>query len=159
MSGVSLSLPIISDNNVVLSDQETRDVFAFFWPQRKSAIENMPVNINVRRYAQALLIVAIDASYLIGFIEKLVDVILRRKPGASIQVLVRKLTQKYVKHCWKHATQANLSDAKVYDTVRQVIALKQKSRFEMMLAGIAAIPSVLPSFDVPALTAGNIVWV
>lgn len=159
MSSVSLNLPVISDDNVVLSEQEAKEVFVFFWPQKKQTIGKMSAGINERRYAQALLIVAVDASYLMGFVEQLVDVLLRRKPGTSIQTLVKKLTRKYVKHWWEHVTQENLSDAKVYDTVRQTTALKQKTRFEMMLLGIAALPQALLALDMPSANTGSLAWV
>ena len=159
MSEVTLSLPVISNQNIVLTEQEARDVFIFFWPERKSAIQSMTVDSDARRYAQALLIVAVDASYLIGFLDKLLNAIVRRKPGASVQALVKKITRNYVKHWWKHATQNQLTDAKIYETVRATIALKQRTRFEMLLAGIAALPMVLLSFDVAELNAGNLVWV
>ncbi len=73
MSDVSLSLPVISDQNVVLTDQEAREVFVFFWPERKCAAEGMSMNLDARRYAQALLIVAVDASYLVGFVGILIN--------------------------------------------------------------------------------------
>lgn len=159
MSQVSLSLPVISDQNVVLTDQEARDVFVFFWPERTQAIERMALDINARRYAQALLIVAVDASYLVGFVDILVNAIIRRKPGARVQALIRKITRKYVQHWWKNATEEDLLDPKIYDTVRRTIALKQKTRFEMLLAGIASLPAMLPSFEVADLGAGNVIWI
>ena len=72
---------------------------------------------------------------------------------------MKKITRHYVKHWWKHATEEDLADAKTYDTVRASVALKQKSRFEMLLAGIASLPGELPSFAVSGLSAGNLVWV
>lgn len=159
MSDVSLSLPVISDQNVVLTDQEAKEVFVFFWPERKRAIEGMSMNLDARRYAQALLIVAVDASYLVGFVDILINAIIRKKPGASVRALVKKITRKYVKHWWNHATEEDLTDAKIYDSVRATIALKQKSRFEMLLAGIASLPRELPSFAVSDLSAGNLVWI
>ncbi len=72
---------------------------------------------------------------------------------------MKKITRKYVKHWWNHATEEDLADAKIYDSVRATIALKQKSRFEMLLAGIASLPMVLPSFAVSDLSPGNLIWV
>ncbi|GGY81519.1 hypothetical protein [Marinobacter zhanjiangensis] len=159
MSEVSLSLPVISDQNIVLTDQEAREVFVFFWPERKRGIEGMSMNLDARRYAQALLIVAVDASYMVGFVDILINAIIRKKPGASVRSLIKKVTRKYVTHWWKRATEEDLTDAKIYDTVRASIALKQKSRFEMLLAGIVSLPRELPSFAVSDLAAGNLVWV
>ncbi|SET96041.1 hypothetical protein SAMN04487962_1742 [Marinobacter segnicrescens] len=159
MSDVSLSLPVISDQNVVLTYEEAREVFVFFWPERKRAIEEMSINLDARRYAQALLIVAVDASYMVGFVDILINAIIRKKPGASVRALIKKVTRKYMRHWWKHATEEDLTDAKIYDTVRATVALKQKSRFEMLLAGIASLPRELPSFEVSDLTSGNLVWV
>ncbi|PSF09216.1 hypothetical protein C7H09_08085 [Marinobacter fuscus] len=159
MGDVSLSLPVIIDQNVVLTEQEAKEVFIFFWPERKHAIEGMTINLDAKRYAQALLIVAVDASYLIGFIDILINAIIRKKPGASVQALVKKISRKYVKHWWNYASEEDLGDAKVYDSVRATIALKQKSRFEMLLAGIVSLPRKLPSFATSGLSAGNLVWV
>ena len=72
-----------------------------------------------------------------GFLDILVDTLMRRKPGTSIQTLVKKLLRRYVKHWWKCATEDDLRDAKIYGTVRLGIALKQKHRMDLLISGLA----------------------
>lgn len=138
MDKLSLALPHLTTSELVFTDDEIKEIFCFFWPQRRTEIERLAVTDDPRRYGQALLIIAVDATYSMGFIDMLVNAIMRRKPGTSIKSLVRKLTRKYVKHWWNHASRKDLRDPKVYDTVRATIALKHRSRLELMLNGLAA---------------------
>ncbi|MFO7787986.1 MAG: hypothetical protein R6W87_09500 [Halospina sp.] len=136
MSSKTLSLPDIPDSKVVLNEREAREVLAFFWPSKKPVIKTATMTMDLRRYAQALLVVAIDGSYLLGFVHILFNVVFRRKPGTSIRKLITKVTRKSTKHWWKHATEDDLEDPRIYETVRVAIAGKQKPRVEKGLNGL-----------------------
>lgn len=110
MSDTILSLPEIPDSKVVLNEGEARDVLAFFWPSKKPVIKTTTMTMNLRRYAQALLVVAIDGSYLPGYIEILFNLILRRKPGTPIKKLISWVARKSAKHWWEHAAEEDLED-------------------------------------------------
>jgi hypothetical protein len=158
MTAITLSLPIIADSELAFDEAETREILLFFWPMESSSIERMVITNNVRRFAQALLIVAVDASYAIGFIDILINALLRRKPGSSITSLVRKVTKKYVKHWWKHATEDDLREAKIYDTVRATIALKQRTQYELFRNGLAATNRASSTLTLSRELSSNLTW-
>ncbi|MDH2433802.1 hypothetical protein QCD60_14610 [Pokkaliibacter sp. MBI-7] len=138
MGSVTFVLPKIAAADLVFDAAETREILAFFWPHQ-TTIASLAITDSVREFAQGLLIVAVDASYAMGYIDILVNVLIKRKPGSSIKSLVTKLVKKNVKHWWKHAQQKDLLDAKIYETVRATIALKQKTQLDMYLNGLAQV--------------------
>lgn len=137
MGSILISYPDISDADLVFDESEATDILRFFWPGLNDKIASMIVTTDTRRFAQTLLIAAVDASYAMGFIHGLANVITRRKPGTSLKVLVKKLARRYMKHWWKHATQEDLLDAKIYESVRQSVAAKNKPGMEHRLEGLA----------------------
>lgn len=57
-------------DELILNEEETRIVLKFiFEPADHGIIESLTVNDTVREFTQGLLIEAIDASYVIGFVE------------------------------------------------------------------------------------------
>lgn len=160
MSEATLSLPDIPDSRVVLNEREAREVLAFFWPSRKPVIKTAPMTMDLRRYAQALLVVAIDGSYLLGFIDILFNIILRRKPGTSVKKLIRKVAQKSAKHWWKHATEEDLEDPRVYESIRSAIAIKQRKPFEDRLKGLtSSIPKAKQRIVLSDIKPDTIAWI
>ncbi len=137
MRSVSLKRPEVSDRNLVLDAQEAFKVFVFFWPSKEDEIENIDFDVDKRKFAQSLLIVAIDGTYAVGYLKGLLEVFYRN-PGASIKKLIKKISKKWVKHWWKHATRENLENAKVYESVRASIAYKYRHRLDEILDGRAA---------------------
>lgn len=145
MSSLSFVLPRIDSQDLVFNEAETREILGFFWPQYANALQTLTITDSVREFAQGLLIVAVDASYAMGYIEILVNVLIKRKPGSSIRSMVAKLVRKNVKHWWKHASSQDLADATVYETVRSAIALKQRHQIDMFLNGLASITKREPT--------------
>lgn len=50
----------------------------------------------------------------------------------------RKLARKYVKHLWKHASESELQNARIYEAVRKAMAFQFKYLLEAQLNGVAA---------------------
>lgn len=159
MSETTLSLPGIPDSKVVLNEREAQEVLAFFWPSKKPAIKTTPMTVDLRRYAQALLVVAIDGSYLLGFVHILFNVVFRQKPGASIKKLITKVTRKSTKHWWKHATENDLEDPRIYETVRVAIAGKQKPQVEKRLNGLPITNRGKSRIEFGNIESGEEIWV
>lgn len=159
MSETTLSLPDIPDSRVVLNEREAREVLAFFWPSKKPVIRTTTMTMDLRRYAQALLVVAIDGSYLLGFVQILFEVVFRQKPGASIKKLIGKVARKSTKHWWKHATEQDLEDPRIYETVREAIAWKQRSKVEQRLNHIPVTSRGRPTIEFGNVEPGEQVWV
>jgi hypothetical protein len=153
-----LVMPKIEKINLVFNESETREILAFFWPSQMSSIQSLVITDTIREFAQGLLIVAVDASYAMGYIDVIINVMIKRKPGSSVKSLVTKLVKKNVKHWWKHATQKDLLDAKIYETVRAAIALKQKTQFYMYLDGLAQNKPSNPSSFVFNNFSSSIAW-
>ncbi|MYL25400.1 MULTISPECIES: hypothetical protein [Halomonadaceae] len=158
MSEITLSLPDIPDSKVVLNEQEAREVLAFFWPSKKPILQNRVITLELRRYAQALLVVAVDGSYLMGFVEIAFDTLFSPKPGTSVKKLIRKVVLKSAKHWWEHASQEDLEDPTVYETIRSEIARKQKSVFELRLNGYTRIPPQKRRIVLSGVEPGTLAW-
>lgn len=111
--------PVIEDSMLVFDDVETRAILTFFWPRLSADFNKMTISTEVRRFAQAILVAAIDASYSLGWIDSLFSSV--SKP-ANLPALGKKLARNFVKHWWKHAKAKDLESVKVYESVRRVVA-------------------------------------
>lgn len=135
MGQILINIPDIPDSELVFDEDETRSILKFFWPTYASEIVNLAITNDVRRFAQTILIAAIDASYAMGFIQAFGEA--AAQPGSGVKSLAKKLAKKFVKHWWKHTRQRNLEDVQIYLVVRDSIAQNVKSPFEMMMKGLA----------------------
>ncbi len=107
-------------NELLFNDQESIAILNFFF---LDSLVPPAVTNKDREFAQALLVEAIDSSYYMSWIEKLWR--FGSKPSASLKGIskeLRKLAQAEVRRriskWFKHATEADLLDAKIYETVR-----------------------------------------
>ena len=150
MGSIIVTAPDIPESELVFSDDETRDILKFFWPNLASGIDAMVIDTETRRLAQMLLIAAIDASYAMGFVEALFTTV--AKPGRSLGAMGKKLATKFVKHWWKHATQTDLMNAKVYDSIRKEVARQCRTAVDMRLHGIAKAAPLHPFYMVVSTT-------
>jgi len=136
MGSIIVTAPDIPDGQLVFDESETRDILAFFWPVKSLQIKAMAIDNDTRRFAQMLLVAAIDASYAMGFVEALFKATFW--PSKNLTSLGKKLARNFVKHWWKHATQKDLMEAKIYETVRRQVSNQYRSQFELRLEGIAS---------------------
>ncbi|MBO9646936.1 MAG: hypothetical protein J7605_00380 [Variovorax sp.] len=138
MSVTFSTLPILEEAELIFDASETRTILSFFWPERSGDIANLSIGTGGRRFAQQLLIVAVDASYAMGFVDILANAFVVRRPSAPMSMVIKKLARGYAKHWWKHATRKNLEDAAIYNSVRLAVARNFGSELEMFLGGIEA---------------------
>ena len=101
-SAILVTPPDFADADLVLDEGDTRGVLAFFWPSRVDAIAKLPVNNEARRFAQRILVAAIDASYAMGYMESLLQTV--AMPSKGLAKTGRKLAERFAKHWVKHAT-------------------------------------------------------
>lgn len=127
--------PDFADHELLFDETETRQILKFFWPHATSGIMRMHITVGAKRLAQEALIVAIDASFAMGFIEQTVRTL--ANPGKSVRSLAQKLAQRYVQHWWKHATPGDLQKARIYETIRRDISWQMRTAFDACLNGIA----------------------
>jgi hypothetical protein len=131
-----ITVPDISDADLVLDENEARGVLKMFWPQRASKIDEIPIGNAAKRLAQAALMAAIDATYSMGYINAVFNSYLR--PAANVQSAIKRVAKGVAKHWWKHAKPQDLMDAKVYDAVVKRIALNLRSRMDDLAEGLVS---------------------
>lgn len=107
-------------DELLFNDQESIAILNFFF---LDSLVPPAVTIKDREFAQALLFEAIDSSYYMGWIEKIWR--FGSKPTASLKGIakeLRKIAQDEVRRriskWFSHATEADLRDAKIFETVR-----------------------------------------
>jgi hypothetical protein len=126
-----LSMPELADSELVFNEDESKQVLKFLYPASAPGISNMTAGEATRRLAQGMLIAAIDASYEREVIEQLGETIAR--PYSTVKALARKLRGRPGLQWFKHASQDDLLDVKIHDSVRNAIALALVSRFRIHL--------------------------
>jgi hypothetical protein len=87
MGAYLIAVPDMADSELVFNDDETRQILKFFYPASAAGIANMTVTNDTRRFAQTLLIAAIDASYAMGYIQALGRTVVH--PGSGIKSLAK----------------------------------------------------------------------
>lgn len=139
--------PDISETDLLFDEHETRQIFKFFWPARSEQIEQMEASNHRRMFAQQLLIVGIDSTYALGFVETLMKLYLQPRAGfKGLKAMGKKLAQRYLRHWWKHATQKDLEDPKVAEAVRSRIAANFRSNIEEFINNVAYRPRFTPFY-------------
>jgi hypothetical protein len=153
MGSILISVPDIPDSDLVYNEDETKQILKFFWPESSNAIDKLALTDDVRRLAQSALIAAVDGSYAMGFIDTLAHVIMRR--NRDIRTLVRRLARGFARSYWRHATQHDLEDARIYESVRATIAWQLGDSFAMILRGLASKRGGTPFY---ARRSSKIIW-
>ncbi|MEC4720154.1 hypothetical protein RY831_13405 [Noviherbaspirillum sp. CPCC 100848] len=155
MGSILINVPDIPDSELVYDEIETKRILNFFWPFMKERIEAMQIENDVRRLAQTALIAAIEASYALGFIHALAYTVAR--PGSGIKSLCKKLASRFVKHWWKHTTQRDLENVKIYDRIKDQVARALRHRLENLSQGVALRRIPIPFYV--AASQSDAVWV
>jgi hypothetical protein len=127
--------PHVEDGQLLLDVSETRQILLFFWPMRSDDINAMPVDNPLRRFAQSILIAAIDASYAMGYLHRLGKTV--ANPRGGLKAMGQKLARHYLQHWWRHAKVKDLEDVKIYETVRREVARVYLHRLNMHRDGVA----------------------
>lgn len=140
MASIIITVPDIQYANLIYNEEETRTILKYFWPTRSSEIDGLTISNDIRAFAQMVLIVAIDSSYAMGYIDLLFDAVAQRirRPNGDVVNLARRLARNYVHHWWHHATQRDLENARIYHAVRNGVAYQLGPQMNDILAtGIA----------------------
>ncbi|MCP3874192.1 MAG: hypothetical protein GY699_13675 [Desulfobacteraceae bacterium] len=122
---------------LIFDEGETKDVLTFFYPNQGAFIGKAVINDDVRGFAQALMVEAVDASYALGYVKIVFDVFYM-KPPVKFGKALAKFGKKAAPHWFKHATATDLTNAKIYDSVRGSIARNFRSDFEYITSGGSA---------------------
>jgi hypothetical protein len=136
MSNGYVTLRTFRSTELIFDERETKDILKFFFAHRSSRIEAVECTEALRNFAQGLLIEAVDATYMLGYVEILLRTFY--SPNAGLRKALRKLATKSVAHWFKYASRNDLINAKISSRVRDKLALNFSSVFTMMLEGVAA---------------------
>ncbi len=105
--------------HIVINQREAGAILGFFFP----SIPITPITTRDREFAQALLISAVDSTYLLSWTERMMDVAM--KPPASFAGAAFSLTWGLAQAGYtffKYATAKDLKDMKIYKMVRDALA-------------------------------------
>jgi len=133
-----IRFPDLNESDLIFDAEETRSILGFFWPDSSARIAAMEPTVGVRRFAQQLLIAAIDASYAMGYVEALFNALTSRKMPQNLKTLAKRFARNARKHWWKHVQMDELEDVRIYDAVRARIADLHGTRMEEYLQGLIA---------------------
>jgi hypothetical protein len=126
----------IADANLIYNEDETRRILKYFWPGLSSQFDALTITNDVRRFAQTMLIAAIDGSYAMGYVAGVWDTLAHAitHPNGNIADLAKRLARNYIRHWWRHATQQDLEDPRIYDSVRNTIAYSNSGAVQDMIS-------------------------
>jgi len=122
-------------DELIFDEAETKSILKFFFHNLGSRIDTAQITNEIKSFAQALLIEAIDATYSLGYIKIVWQS--SYNPGQDIKIILRKIAVKSVKHWFKHATQKDLLTAKISLIVRDKLANHFCAMLAAMLDGVA----------------------
>jgi hypothetical protein len=119
---MAIRLKNFEKSEIKLSQEEAWNVIRFFWPAASASPGDL--TDADRSFAQGLLVEAIDGSYNMGFVELLFKSFYMKVPNSFDQIgsMVKSFAKAALKHWFKHATQADLADPKIYESVRATLA-------------------------------------
>ncbi|WDE03451.1 hypothetical protein SG34_018905 [Thalassomonas viridans] len=125
----------LSADELLFNEQETRIILKFiFKPADHELIDSLPMDNYLKGFAQGLLVEAINASYAVGYVEAIFRSTANPTQGA-VDVL-KKFGREASKLWFKHASAHDLQDVKIYDFVRDHIALAFRSTLRNFLADV-----------------------
>ncbi|CAA0104465.1 Uncharacterised protein [BD1-7 clade bacterium] len=129
----SIHLKAFEPNELILSDEESIVVLKFVFDEVDHfVIDSLNITDLVRSFAQGLLVELIDESYAVGFVEALFRT--TANPTAGVVKVMKGFGKKALKHWFEHATHVDLQDVKVYDFLKNRLALSFRSDLRTMVA-------------------------
>jgi hypothetical protein len=129
---VHIQLRDFSEAELMFDEEETKTILQFFFLSDHQAIEAAQITTALRNLAQGLLVAAVDASYAMGWIEQTFRWV--TNPGAGMKKALQKLARRAANHWFKHLKRDQLlTDAKIYESVRDQLARNFRSPFLITL--------------------------
>ncbi|WP_394203071.1 hypothetical protein [Shewanella waksmanii] len=131
-------LRTFTQDELILTSEETKLVLKFIFNRMPvDLIDNLTINDSIKEFTQALLVSAIDASYSIGYVEALFRA--TANPTTSTQKVIQDFTKNAAKHWFKYATINDLKNVKIYVAVRNELARRFKTKFQLLATGLSNI--------------------
>lgn len=112
-------MPDLKDSELIFNDAETRDILLFFFPSRSAVIKLVKVTNDVRRFAQTVLIGAIETTSAMDYTKDFAGA--AANPITTPRSIGIKLAQTVARTWWKHTKQKDLLHMQINETVRRNI--------------------------------------
>lgn len=128
---------IFKPEELIFDEYETKEILKFFFTRKHAMIDSAEITDHIRGYTQGLLVEAVDASYAMGFIEVIFKSAYLKPLPSSMTKIVTKLGKKALVHWFKHAKATDLTDIKIYESVRNQIEANLERELEMIINGLA----------------------
>lgn len=127
---------IFKPDELIFDEYETREILKFFFTRKHAMIESADITDHINGYAQGILVEAVDASYAMGFIEIIFKSVYLKPLPSSMTKIVIKLGKKALVHWFKHAKATDLTNIKIYESVRNQIEVNLEREFELIINGL-----------------------
>jgi hypothetical protein len=113
-------------SEIVLSNREVLATLNFFFPTAPFRLEEL--NDEIKSFAQALLVEAVDRSYEMGYVQILSDMFLYRPvvDFVKLRSMIEEFVKKAAKHWFRHSI-GDIRKLKIYESVRLTIVQKFRS--------------------------------
>ena len=124
---MAMELQRFGPDHLFLTQDDAFSVIRFFW--RDASVSPGVLTDEDRQFAQGLLLEAIDASYAMGYVEIIFRTFFGKVAPTfkDLRSMVKSFCKKALKHWFKHATQQDLADPKIYESVRVTLANRFRS--------------------------------
>ncbi|WP_051304932.1 hypothetical protein [Chitinilyticum litopenaei] len=119
------------EHDLLFDADETRAILEFFFPHDRALIAEARITLEVRSFAQGLLVTAIDANEAMGYVEALFRSYAR--PSATFSKALRKLATNAAKNWFKHANIRNLANVKIYHSIKVEIGRRFRTELHVRL--------------------------
>ena len=128
---MSIELKRFHSDEIRLTKEQAWRILRFFWPD--TSILPADLTDEDRSFAQGLLVEAIDSSYHMGYVERLFKSFYMKVPASwsDVEDMVKGFAKAALKHWFKHATQADLINPKIYENVRLTLARNFRSTWKI----------------------------
>ncbi|TMO01312.1 hypothetical protein [Pseudoalteromonas sp. S558] len=121
-----------SKDELLFDEKETRVILKFiFKPADHKLIDSLPINDRLKGFAQGLLVEAIDASYSVGYVKAIFESTANPTKGAM--AIIKTFARKAASHWFKHTSVHDLQKVKIFDFIRDRLALAFKSELQLYL--------------------------
>jgi hypothetical protein len=121
------------EEELLLDEEETRRVLIYFFPNEKAQINAIEITNQLRSFAQALMVEAIDASYAIGWLDLTKDFIKPRPTPDDIKKAIGKMLKKAARYWFKHLKGNNFLESDIYEVVRKQLSISFRQTFIIMI--------------------------
>lgn len=124
-----------SADELIFDETETKAILKFFFRNDHKYIDDIAIDDKIIGFAQTISIEAVDASYAIGYVKIIYNVFYMRPP-TKVSMALKKFGKKAATHWFKHARATDLTQIKIYESVRSTINRNFRKHFIMISEGI-----------------------